>query len=447
MNILVIGAGGREHALTWKLRESQRSDDIFCAPGNAGIAQEGECLPVDLSKPAELLEAAREIKADLTVVGPEGPLVAGVVDEFEKAGLQIIGPSRAAACLEGSKIFAKQFMQRHGIPTARFVVAGKFEEAIKALGAFGPSVVIKADGLAGGKGVVVAHNHEEAEKALDDFMRLKVLGPAGERVVIEECLKGEEMSFIVMTDGRGVLPLAPAKDHKAVFDHDLGPNTGGMGAYSDDSILDDRQRNDILKRIVTPTLAGMAAEGNPYRGFLYFGLMLTPEGPQVLEYNVRLGDPETQPTLMRLRSDLIDLLMALREGQLGGLEAHWSPSPAVSVVLASSGYPGKPEVGKLITGVEAAESLVGVKIFHAGTVFRDGKLLTTGGRVMGVTANAEDLPAAIDRAYAAAAKIHFEGMHYRRDIGGGARVRPSSPGSESGRAKRPDRRVPGSAKL
>lgn len=446
MKVLVIGSGGREHALMWKLRESQHSEDIFCAPGNAGIAQEGECLPVDVKNPLALLEVAQSVHADLTVVGPEAPLVAGVVDEFEKAGLAIIGPTRAAAQLEGSKIFSKQFMQRHGIPTAKFEVADNFEDAIRALATFGAPVVIKADGLAAGKGVVVARDLEEAEKALDDFMRRKILGPAGERVVIESRLAGEEMSFIVMTDGRGVLPLAPAQDHKAVFDNDQGPNTGGMGAYSDDSILNNGQQEDILRRIVRPTLAGMESEGTPYRGFLYLGLMLTAQGPKVLEYNVRLGDPETQPTLVRLRSDLIEHLMALHDRQLAGLEAHWSPSPAVCVVLASKGYPGRPEVGKQITGMEAAESLGGVKVFHAGTVFRDGKLLTTGGRVMGVTAIAEDLPAAIDRAYAAVGKIEFEGMHYRRDIGARRRnLRTQDPGG--GRAKPADRGLSGRAKL
>jgi phosphoribosylamine---glycine ligase len=442
MKILVIGSGGREHALIWKLRESQHSEDVFCAPGNAGIAQEGECIPVDVSSPLALLELAESLQADLTVVGPEAPLVGGVADEFEKAGLAIIGPTRAAARLEGSKIFAKQFMQRHGIPTAKFAAAENFEEAIRALAAFGAPVVIKADGLAAGKGVVVARDFEEAEKTLDDFMRRKILGPAGERVVIESCLSGDEMSFIVMTDGRGVLPFAPAQDHKAVFDNDQGPNTGGMGAFSDDLILDNGQREDILRRIVRPTLAGMEAEGAPYRGFLYCGLMLTAQGPKVLEYNVRLGDPETQPTLMRLRSDLIEHLMALHDRQLAGLEAHWSPSPSVCVVLASKGYPGKPEIGKEITGIEAAESVGGVKIFHAGTAFHGGKLLSTGGRVMGVTAIGEDLPAAIDRAYAAVAKIQFEGMHYRRDIGARRRnLRPQDPGG--GRARRADRRLSG----
>jgi phosphoribosylamine---glycine ligase len=446
MNILVLGSGGREHALIWKLRESQLSDEVFCVPGNAGIAQEGECLQADVSDPMALLELAQKIKADLTVVGPEAPLAAGVVDTFAKAGLAIIGPTKAAARLESSKSFAKQFMQRHAIPTARFAVVDTFDHAISLLPEFGSPVVIKADGLAAGKGVVVAHNREEAEKALDEFMRQKLLGPAGERVVIEEALTGEELSFIVMTDGRGILPFAPTQDHKAVFDNDEGPNTGGMGAYSDDSILDDRQRTDILRRIVVPTLAGMEAEGAPFRGFLYCGLMLTEDGPQVLEYNVRLGDPETQPTLVRLRSDLVELFKVLHEGQLAGLEAHWSPSPAVCVVLTSKGYPGRPETGKQITGHEAAESLGGVKLFHAGTEFHDGHLLTAGGRVMGVTAIAEDLPAAIDRAYAAVSKIQFEGMHYRRDIGARARGRQAY-GSGGPRKPRSDSRLPGSAKL
>jgi len=444
MKILVIGSGGREHALMWKLRESLNMDEIYCAPGNPGIAQEGECLPVDVTQPQAILEVAQQIKADLTVMGPEAPLVAGVADEFERAGLWVVGPTKAAAQLEGSKIFAKQFMQRHAIPTARFVVAESFEAAIMALGSFGLPVVIKADGLAAGKGVVVAKTREEAEKALDDFMRRKTLGPAGDRVALEECLLGEEMSFIVLTDGHNVLPLVPTQDHKAVFDNDQGPNTGGMGAYSDDSILDELTRVAVLRGIVAPTLAGMAAEGSPFRGFLYVGLMMTAQGPKVLEYNVRLGDPEAQPILMRLRSDLVDLFKGIHDGQLGAVEAHWSPNPAVCVVLTSQGYPGKPEVGKVITGYEAAEAQGGVKVFHAGTVFRDQKLQTAGGRVLGVTATGADLPGAIERAYAAVGKIHFEGMHYRRDIGAkGLRRVPHKPEHNSSRS----RRVPGQPKL
>ena len=417
MNVLVLGSGGREHALVWKLRESQLTDDIFCAPGNAGIAQVAECFPVDLSDPAAMLQLAVELKVDLTVVGPEAPLVAGVVDEFQGAGRQIVGPTKAAAQLEGSKIFSKEFMLRNNIPTARFAVVDDYETAVKYLPEFGLPVVIKADGLAAGKGVVVARTREEALKALESFLVKKALGDAGNRVVIEECLEGEELSFIALAGSRGWVPLVPSQDHKAVFDNDQGPNTGGMGAYSDDAILPDDLRDEIIGRVIEPTLAGMAAEGMPYQGFLYCGLMVTPDGPMVLEYNVRMGDPEAQPIMMRLRSDLCELLTASLEGQLTIQGARWSPNPAVCVVLASKGYPGKSETGREIRGIEAAESLGGVKVFHAGTVFHDPQLLTSGGRVLGVTATGEDLPRTIEQAYTAVRKIHFEGMHYRRDIG------------------------------
>ncbi|HUY13760.1 MAG TPA: phosphoribosylamine--glycine ligase [Terriglobia bacterium] len=413
----MIGSGGREHALSWKLRESQLMEEIYCAPGNAGIAQEAECLPVDLTQPQSILAVASQLHVDLTVIGPEAPLAAGVVDEFQKAGLPIIGPTRAAAQLESSKIFAKQFMERHQIPTATFKVAENFEDAIRALETFGLPVVIKADGLAAGKGVVVATTREEAAKSLDEFMCQKTLGRAGERVVIEEALQGEEMSFIILTDGRTVIPFAPTEDHKTLYENSQGPNTGGMGAYSHDSILPETLRQGILRTIVQPTLAGLAVDALPYQGFLYFGIMVTAEGPKVLEYNVRLGDPETQPIMMRLRSDLAELLMATHDGRLAALEAHWSPNPAVCVVLSSRGYPGNPETGKVITGYEPAEGLMGVKLFHAGTAMRDHQLITTGGRVMGVTACSEDLPSAIERAYTAVGKIQFEGMHYRKDIG------------------------------
>jgi phosphoribosylamine--glycine ligase len=401
-------------------------------------------VPVDLAQPKAILEVAKQVHADLTVVGPEAPLVAGVVDEFAKEGLAIVGPSKAAARLEGSKVFAKEFMQRHGIPTARSTVAEDFDAAIKALALFPLPVVVKADGLAAGKGVVVARSGEEAEQAVDDFMRRKTLGAAGERVVIEECLVGEELSFIVLTDGRGILPLVPTQDHKALLDEDLGPNTGGMGAYSDDAILSEPLHDEILRSIVAPTLAGMEMEGAPYSGFLYFGLMLTRTGPMLLEYNVRMGDPETQPILMRLRSDLVDLLMAQRQGQLAVVDAHWSPNPAVCVVLASQGYPGKPEVGKVITGYDAAEALGGVKVFHAGTRMENHRLVTAGGRVLGVTAIAEDLPSAIQRAYAGVSKLQFEGMHYRKDIGAKALRRlanaPAPKRSRASKAERPSAR-------
>lgn len=417
MRLLVLGSGGREHALVWKLRESQVTEEIYCAPGNPGIGQEAECLPVDLSNPTEMLDLATRLGVDLTVVGPEAPLAAGVVDVFVKAGLGIVGPTSAAARFESSKIFAKQFMERHGVPTARFAAADSFDEATRALDGFAPPVVIKADGLAAGKGVVVAKTREEAEQTLDAFMRQMQLGRAGERVVIEEALRGEEISFIILTDGRRILALPPSQDHKALLDGDAGPNTGGMGAYSDDAILDDRLRADIMQSICGPTLNGMTAEGIAYRGFLYFGLMLTTSGPQVLEYNVRLGDPEAQPMLMRLRSDLAEILLSTHAGTLAARDPHWSPNPSVCVVLASRGYPAHPEMGKPITGYDLAEKMVGVKVFHAGTAMKDHHLVTSGGRVLGVTACGEDLQAAIQRAYLAAGKIQFEGMQYRRDIG------------------------------
>jgi phosphoribosylamine---glycine ligase len=438
MKILVIGSGGREHALAWKLRESPLMEEIYCAPGNAGIAQEAECLPVDIGSPSAILELAESLKADLTIVGPEAPLVAGVVDEFERAGRQIIGPRKAAARLEGSKVFAKEFMARHGIPTARFTTADSFDQAMGALPGFGYPLVIKADGLAAGKGVVIARSESEAGAALDEFMRQRAFGPAGERVVIEECLAGREMSFIILTDGSEFLGFPPSQDHKRLLDGDQGPNTGGMGAYSDDSLLSSSLRERILGAIVRPTLQGLAEEGAPFRGFLYCGLMLTEDGVKVLEYNVRLGDPETQPILMRLRSDLVELLLAVGEGGLGHLDAHWSPNPSVCVVVASGGYPGKPQVGKTISGYEAAEAVGGVKVFHAGTRFEDHRLVTAGGRVLGVTSAAEDLRAAIQRAYSAVEKIHFEGMQYRHDIGaqGLGRVEPAPAGNSRVRSPR-----------
>lgn len=447
MKILVIGSGGREHALAWKLRESPRMEELYCAPGNAGITQEAECLPLDVTNPAAILDLANNLKADLTVIGPEVPLVAGVVDNFSHAGRAIIGPSKAAARLEGSKIFAKQFMNRHGIPTARFAIAQTFEQSIRALDDFSYPVVVKADGLAAGKGVVIAHTREQAEGALDEFMRRKILGDAGSQVLIEECLAGEEMSFIVLTDGRSVLELAATQDHKRLLDGDQGPNTGGMGAYSDDAILGSKLRREILATIVHPTLQAMSAEGAPYRGFLYCGLMLTSAGPKVLEYNVRLGDPEAQAILMRLRSDLVDLLLAARDGNLGAFEAHWTPNPSVCVMAVSRGYPGGPELGRAIAGYEAAESIGGVKLFHSGTKMEDHQLVTAGGRVLGVTAIGEDLPAAIQRAYSATEKLQFEGMYFRRDIGARGLVKSVAPKRASAPRVRTSHRVQATPKV
>jgi phosphoribosylamine--glycine ligase len=420
MNVLVIGSGGREHALAWKLKQSPRVKKIVCAPGNAGMAALAECVPADLTSPAALAELAASVKADLTVVGPELPLVLGVADEFRRRGLAIVGPSQAAAELEGSKVFAKEFMKRHNIPTGGFTACSDHGDAYVALCAVEWPVVIKADGLAGGKGVRIAHEPDEATAVIEAFMEKRELGAAGDRVVIEEHLEGEELSFIVLTDGETVLPLAPTRDHKRLNDGDQGPNTGGMGAYSDDAILDAALRQRILKEIVEPTLKGLAAEGRPYQGFLYFGLMLTAEGPKVLEYNCRMGDPECQPLMVRLEGDMAEILERVAAGRLAGAELQWSSDAAVCVVLASGGYPGKPETGKAITGLDQA-ALEGVTVFHAGTQRNDSGFLTSGGRVLGVTARAATLRAAAERAYAAAGKIKFDGMHYRKDIAARAR--------------------------
>jgi len=398
MRILIIGSGGREHALAWKLAQS-KGVEIFAAPGNPGIAQVGTCLPIA----SGFLAAAEEIGADLTVVGPEAPLVAGIVDEFRAGGLKIVGPDRAAARLEGSKIFAKDFFVQRDIPTAAYVTVDDHAGARRALDRFGFPVVLKADGLAAGKGVVVARDRAAAEAALATLKG---------RLVIEEFLQGEEVSFIALCDGRDAIPLAATQDHKAIFDGDAGPNTGGMGAYSDTAILNPAQAGEILRRVIYPTV-----EATGFTGFLYAGLMMTAGGPKVLEFNVRLGDPETQPLMHRMESDFVPVLMAAAEGRLSETKLAWRTGPSVCVVLASAGYPGSYESGKPIAGIEEAEA-AGATVFQAGTrLGANGALETAGGRVLGVTAGGSDLKSAIAAAYHAAGKIRFEGMHYRRDIG------------------------------
>jgi phosphoribosylamine--glycine ligase len=421
MNVLVIGGGGREHALAWKLKQSPSVKKLVSVPGNAGMPEVAECISGQPDDIVGLAQLAERVKADLTVVGPELPLVGGVSDEFARRGLRIVGPTRAAAEMEGSKVFAKKFMERHGIPTADFTTCSDHGDAYTALCAVEWPVVIKADGLAGGKGVRIADEPDEATAIIEALMEKRELGSAGDSVVIEEYLEGQELSFIILTDGETILPLAPTRDHKRVFDNDQGPNTGGMGAYSDDASLDAALRQRILAEIVRPTLKGLADEGRPYQGFLYFGLMLTADGPKVLEFNCRMGDPECQPLMVRLESDLADVLEKLTAGKLGGTELAWSPDAAACVVLASRGYPGQAETGKPITGFEAAAALDGVEVFHAGTRHAKSGIVTAGGRVLGVTARATDLPTAVERAYAAVGKIQFEGMHYRKDIGGGVR--------------------------
>ena len=417
MKVLVIGSGGREHALVWKLRQSPRISQLYCVPGNGGICEEAECVAADLKSLDALLQAANRLHPDLTVVGPEGPLALGMVDEFTRRGFRIFGPTQAAARLESSKSFAKEFMQRHRIPTAHYAVCVSAPDVQDALPHFHPPLVVKADGLAAGKGVVVVQSREEAANVAGEMLSGKLLGAAGSRVVLEEFLEGEELSFLVISDGERVVPLVAAQDHKRVGDNDTGPNTGGMGAYSTEAIVDPQMREWILAHIARPVVAGMAEEGSEFRGVLYCGLMMTARGPMVLEFNCRFGDPETQPILMRLESDLLDALEAAVDGKVSEGHLRWSPDASVCVVMASGGYPGDYATGKQILGLEEAASLEGVKVFHAGTTKKDGAFYTAGGRVLGVTARAADLPHALARAYSAVTRISFDGAHFRRDIG------------------------------
>ncbi|WP_456460305.1 phosphoribosylamine--glycine ligase [Desulfurobacterium sp.] len=417
MKVLVVGSGGREHALTWKISKSDRVKEIFAIPGNPGIAQIAKCIKIDPAAIKAIADFAEKEKIDLTVVGPEAPLVAGIVDEFESRGLKIFGPSKEAARLEGSKAFSKEMMKAFGVPTAEFKIFDNPEEAKSYIKEKGAPIVVKADGLAAGKGVVVAQTIEEALEAVDRIMVDKVFGDAGNRVVVEECLKGEEASYLVISDGERYIPLAPAQDHKAVFDGDKGPNTGGMGAYSPAPVLSPELEEEVKKKVIESILKGMAARGTPFKGVLYAGIMVTEnKGIQVLEFNVRFGDPEAQVILRRMKTDLIELCERTIEGNLIE-EIEWDERTAICVVLASRGYPGKYEKGKEITGIEEAEKIDDVVVFHAGTAIKDGKLVTNGGRVLNVTAMGKDIREAIDNVYAAVNRIHFEGMHYRKDIG------------------------------
>ncbi len=416
MKVLVVGGGGREHALAWKLAQSEKVSKVYGAPGNPGIAQIGECVEIPATDVEGLAEFAQREGIDLTVVGPEAPLVVGIVDQFEKRGLKIFGPSKEAARLEGSKAFSKEMMKKYGVPTADFQVFSDPEEAKKFVRERGAPIVVKADGLAAGKGVVVAKTVEEALEAIERIMVEKVFGSAGDRVVIEECLVGEEASYLVITDGERFIPLATAQDHKAVFDGDEGPNTGGMGAYSPAPVLSPELEREVQERVIKPILKGMRKEGHPFRGVLYAGLIVTQEGVKVLEFNVRFGDPEAQAILRRLESDLFEVCMSVANGNLVE-ELKWKEETSICVVLASKGYPGKYEKGKVITGIEEAEKVPTVVVFHAGTKLENGKLITNGGRVLNVTALGKDIFEARDRVYRAIEKIHFEGMHYRKDIG------------------------------
>jgi phosphoribosylamine--glycine ligase len=412
LNVLVIGSGGREHALAWRLAQSPTVNKVYAATGNPGIAQSATCLSGN-----NYLQLAADHGIDLTVVGPEAPLIDGVVDQFRQAGRAIFGPVQAAAQLEGSKIFSKNFFARHNIPTARFHTATNEADALKALEEYEAPVVLKADGLAAGKGVVIAQSMEEARATVKQFMAGELVGAAGQRLVIEEFLVGEEVSFIALSDGTTILPLLPSQDHKNIFDNDQGPNTGGMGAYVDERILTTDQTRTVMETVMRPAIEGMRKEGSPFTGFLYAGLMMTANGPKTLEFNVRMGDPETQPIMYRLRSDLAQVLYNGATGNLHTSTLEWSPDPSVAIVLAAAGYPGKPATGDVITGIEAAEA-TGAKVFHAGTKTNEqGQLVSNGGRVLAVTASAPTLPEAIESAYRAAAPIHFAGMQFRKDIG------------------------------
>jgi phosphoribosylamine--glycine ligase len=424
MRILIIGSGGREHAITWAIRNtSDPAIEIFCAPGNAGIAQIAQVVNVSANVHAELAEFAASEKIDLTFVGPEAPLASGIVDQFTERGLRIVGPSRSGSRLEGSKIFAKDFMTRHQIPTAAYRVAESPEQAIELVrsGAFGAAespVVIKADGLAAGKGVVVAANRSEAEKAIEDLMVHHVAGrDAAERILIEEALIGTEASLLVFADGRDYAVMPAARDHKRIGENDTGPNTGGMGTITDASVLNKSVEERVLREVVEPTLAGARDEGFPFKGVLFLGLMLTEDGPKVLEYNVRFGDPETQAILVRLKTDVVSIFESIHNGTLGSLDVSWSAGSSACIVAANKGYPGKYELGGVIEGLDQVDQDL-VQVFHAGTSRGpDGRFTATGGRVLGVTAAAEHLSTALSRCYDSLGKIHWPGMQFRRDIG------------------------------
>lgn len=427
MKVLVIGSGGREHALAWKLRQSPVVDKVYCAPGNGGIESDAECIALDLKNVKAAADIAANIGADLTVVGPEVPLVAGIADEFAARGLKILGPARAAAQLEGSKVFAKKFMERHGIPTAS--TYGIFDSALDVyaeLCAVDWPLVIKADGLCAGKGVLVTSSPDEATAFVDRVMDKREFGDAGRHVVLEEGLSGEELSYIVLTDGKEFIPMAPTRDYKRAFDSDAGPNTGGMGAYSSGDILPKDLENRIIESVVRPTLRGLAADSIPYCGFLYFGLMITPDGPKVLEFNCRLGDPETEVIVLRVEFDLTQACMDAATGNLRRVVPKWSSKPAVCVVMASEGYPGSPRTNLPISGLDSARAAQDTIVFHAGTKRVSNKYYTSGGRVLMVSASGDTLGAARDSAYRVAKLIAFDGAQYRTDVASGQKAVPAS---------------------
>jgi phosphoribosylamine--glycine ligase len=419
VKILVVGNGGREHALVWKIRHSPLVKDLYCAPGNAGIAKLAHCVPIDTSSIVEVADFAQTIGADLTVVGPELPAVLGIADEFVRRGLVIFSPSRAAAEIEGSKAFAREFMQRHDIPAPRFEICSSIDEANDFIdrAPFGFPVVMKVTGLAAGKGTVPVADAAQARATVAEMMDGKRFGSAGATVVMEEFLEGEEVSFQVFSDGARVVPMVSSQDHKRALDDDQGLNTGGMGAVSPTTNLKVEVHKQIMQDVILPTIAGLAEEGRRFQGVLYAGLMMTSEGPKVLEFNARFGDPEAQAVLPRMRSDIVPILLGVARGDLKESRIDWAKEPAACVVLASAGYPGTPETGKVIEGLDADKGERDVVIFHAATAEKEGKTVSVGGRVLGVTALGANLASAVQRAYEIVSKVHFDGMHFRKDIG------------------------------
>jgi phosphoribosylamine--glycine ligase len=417
MKVLILGSGGREHALAWAVKRSKRVTEVVCAPGNGGIGQVARCVPVDLKSVDSMVRLALAENPELTIVGPELPLSLGIVDALQEHGLRVFGPTQAAAMLESSKAFAKRFLQRHNIPTAQYAVCTTAAELEKVIEGFQAPIVVKADGLAAGKGVIICPSRAIALEAAHDLFSGKLLGEAEVQVVIEEFLTGDELSFLCLSDGKDVAALAPAQDHKRIGEGDTGPNTGGMGVYSTDNLVDAGMKEWILHHIAEPTIKGMAEEGAPFKGVLYIGLMMTPRGPQVLEFNARFGDPETQAILVRLESDLVEALEACIDGRLAETKLEWTAGASACVVASSAGYPGSYRTGFPISGLSAAAEVQGVQVFHSGSTQFGGQLRTAGGRVLGVTAVAASLEEALERAYQAMAEIHFEGMYYRRDIG------------------------------
>ncbi|NWG03249.1 MAG: phosphoribosylamine--glycine ligase [Syntrophaceae bacterium] len=417
MKVLVVGGGGREHALVWKIAQSPKVSNIYCAPGNAGISEQATVVPIKASDLNGLLDFALKEAIDFTVVGPEDPLTQGIVDLFESKGLFIFGANKKAAEIEGSKAFAKELMKKYRIPTAVYEIFDQRSEAVGYIRKQGAPIVVKADGLAAGKGVIICKTVEEAIQSVDQIMVEKIFGEAGRRVVIEEYLVGEEASFLAFTDGKVILPMASSQDHKPIFDGDEGPNTGGMGAYSPAPVVTEEVHERIIEKILRPLIYGLKEEGKTYKGVLYAGLMIHEGHPKVLEFNARFGDPETQPVLMRMKGDIIPILEACMKGTLSQHRIEWDPRPCVCVVMASKGYPGDYERGKVIKGLKEISRMEGLFVFHAGTGLKDGELITNGGRVLGVTGLGEDIPRAIERTYQAVKKISWEGVHYRTDIG------------------------------